>query len=215
MATASEPTFGTHAHVEPYPITSDMCFRMVESGLIPEERPVFLWDGILFEKRIAKTCAHFAVQDALCVAIARRLPAGYYVGGENPVQLDERHTPLPDRMVLRGAPLDTLHLGRYPDGREVELDIEIAVTGLLKDTGPRLGRYAAALPRAAYLVADPTNRRVLVYRRPRAEPPGYDEVETVGPGQQLRLSIGGIDLEPIPFEEVLGPGPAGAGAGGL
>ncbi len=32
----------------------------------------------------------------------------------------------------------------------------------------------------------------------------YRSVESIGPGQTVRLALDGIELEPIPFEELLG-----------
>jgi Uma2 family endonuclease len=203
MATATEPLIETEATETPYPITSEVYLQMVEAGLIPEDRPVYLWGGRLYEK-MAKTYAHFAVHNALARALSSRLPAAYYVGHENPVRLDERHTPLPDMVVLRGDPLVYMREKRYPDARDVALVAEVAVSSLPKDLGSRLARYALSLPEAIYLVADVKNRRVLIHRRPQAEPAGYTEVETIGPGQAMRLTIGGVDLAPIPFEDLMG-----------
>jgi hypothetical protein len=206
MATATEPLVTEHTDDLPFPINSEMYFWMVESGMIPEDRPVYLWNGRLFEK-MAKTKAHVGVHNAFNQALGRRLPAGLYVGNENPVRLDERHTPLPDLVVLRGNPLAIVGMDRYHDYNEVVLVIEIAVTSLPKDLGERLSRYALALPDAGYVVADVKNRRVLIHRRPGpAQEAGrgeYGEVDEVGPGQMIRFEVGGVALDPIAFEEVM------------
>jgi Uma2 family endonuclease len=202
MATATEPLVELEAADKPYAISSDDYFQMVEDGIIPRNRRVLLWDGRLYEK-MAKTYAHFAVYNALARAIGVRLPLGHYLGYENPVRLDERHTPLPDLVVMTGDPLVFIDEKRYPDGRDVVLVAEVAVTSLPKDLGPRLARYALALLNASYLVVDVKNRRVLVHRKPQVEPAGYAEVETVGPGQVIRLTVGGVELKPIPFEDVM------------
>ena len=190
-----------------YPISSDVYDAMVENGLIPTERRVYLWAGRLYEK-MAKTQAHAVAHMTLHSAVVRRLPARYCLGFENPVRLDELHTPLPDMVVLRGEPGDYWKLKRYPDHREVALVAEIAVTSLGKDLGLRLSRYAISLPTASYLVVDVLNRRILVHKEPRIDLESgrgeYATVESVGPGQTVRLSLDGADLEPIPFEELLG-----------
>jgi Uma2 family endonuclease len=203
MATATEPLIETEATEAPYPITSEVYLRMVEAGLIPEDRPVYLWEGRLFEKT-ARSMAYFAYRDAAYNVIARRLPGSRYASVEMPVRLDERNTWLPDLSVIRGQPLALIDLQRYPEGREVELVVEVAVTGLPSDMGSRLARCAATLPNALYVVADVKNRRIIVHRRPHGEPAGYGEVETIGPGQAIRLTVGGVDLAPIPFEDLMG-----------
>lgn len=202
MATITESLVEVERDDEPYAITSAMFAEMVEAGIIPEARRVFLWGGRLFEK-MAKTLAHFAVHNALARAVGSRLPGGYYLGHESPIRLDEHHIPLPDLVVMAGDPLVFVDEKRYPDGRDVLLVAEVAVTSLPNDLGPRLALYARTLPNASYLVVDVRNRRVLVHRRPRTEPPGYAEVETVGPGQAVRLSVGHAELEPIPFEDLM------------
>src|SRR4051812_36136494 len=104
MATATESQTTGEAEETVYPLTSDVYFQMVESGLIPTDRRVSLWDGRLYEK-MAKTASHAAVHNACLTALSRRLGPGYSLGTENPVRLDQRHTPLPDLVVLRGEPL--------------------------------------------------------------------------------------------------------------
>jgi len=206
MATATEPRVTEGTSGVPFPISSGLYYQMVEQGQIPEDRPVYLWDGRLYEK-MAKTKPHADVHNAFNRALNRRLPPGLYVGNENPVRLDDRHTPLPDLVVLRGEPLEDLGEDRYHDYREVVLVLEVAVTSLPKDLGERLSLYALTLPDAVYVVADIKNRRVLIHRGPRpAQEAGrgeYAEVEEVGPGQMIRLEIGGVALDPILFEEVM------------
>lgn len=206
MATATETPSTEPTAASAYPLSSDDYLQMVELGVIPQDRRVYLWDGRLYEK-MAKTRAHVVFHNALLGALFHRLPPGYHVGVENPVRLDERHTPLPDLVVLRGSCFAILDEKRYHDYREVVLVAEIAVSSLPNDLGDRLSRYARTLPDAIYIVADIKNRRLLVHRGPRAIPDSdrgeYTEVETIGPGQVLRLTIGDVALEPIPFEEVM------------
>ncbi len=92
---------------ELYVVTSDLFTQMVEQGMFPRDRRVFLWGGRLYEK-MAKSKPHSAVQNAFIQALTQRLPQGLFVGAENPVHLDETHLPLPDLVVIRGKPLDFL-----------------------------------------------------------------------------------------------------------
>ena len=205
MATVTETPVTGEAGEMPYPITSDVYFDMVERGLIPTDRRVFLWAGRLYEK-MAKSKAHSAVQNAFIQALTRRLPPGLFVGSENPVRLDATHVPLPDLVLVRGNPLDYFD-SRYPEGRDVALVVEVAVTSLSADLGPRLSRYAHALPLTAYVVADVPHRQFLVHTAPcpADDPRGgaSDERSAIGPGASLRLRLDGRDLGPIPYEEVM------------
>jgi len=189
----------------PYPITSDVYFQMVEQGLIPHDRRVFLWGGRLYEK-MAKSKSHSAVQNALNQALTRRIPSGLFVGNENPLRLDSTHVPLPDLVVVRGKPLDYFDT-RYPEGHDVVLVVEVAVSSLPEDLGVRLSRYASALPLAAYVVADVLHHQILVHTTPRpSDDPGgggYGDCSVVRPGGVIRLWLDGVELEPIPYEEVM------------
>jgi hypothetical protein len=205
MATATEPRVTEGLTEAPFLITSDMFSEMIEKGLFPRESRVFLWNGRLYEK-MAKSKYHSAVQNAFNQALTRRLPRGLFVGNENPVRLDDMHTPLPDLVVARGAPLD-FYGTRYPDGRDVVLVVEVALSSLPEDLGVRLSRYALTLPQATYVVADIPHRQVLVFTAPRATAEGdkgeYGERVAVGPGATIRLRLGDAELEPIPYEEVM------------
>jgi hypothetical protein len=205
MAAVAEAPMTGVVEVIPYPITSDVYLQMVEQGLIPQDRRVFLWGGRLYEK-MAKSKAHSAVQNAWNQVLTRRIPTGLFVGNENPLRLDATHVPLPDLVVVRGNPLDYFDT-RYPDGRDVALVVEVAVSSLPEDLGVRLLRYAAALPLAVHIVADVSHRQVLVHAMPRpANDPkgaGYGECTVVRPGELIRLRLDDVELEPIPYEEVM------------
>ena len=205
MATALATTPTEEIQASPYPITSDLFGQMIAQGLFPSDSRVFLWGGRLYEK-MAKTLPHASVQNAFLGAVARRLPPDLFLGAENPVRLDALHLPLPDLIVARGEPLDFFS-SRYPDGRDVVLVIEVAVSSLAADLGPRLSRYALTLPGATYLMADVLHRRVLIHSDPSLNPKtGQGEYGTrveVGPGESIRLKLGGVEIDPIPFEEVM------------
>jgi hypothetical protein len=56
-------------------------------------------------------------------------------------------------------------------------------------------------------MADVPHRQVLVHALPRpANDPrggGYDECTVVRAGEVIRLRLGDVELEPIPYEEVM------------
>ena len=188
----------------PYDLTIDLVSRMVESGLIPQDRRVFLRDGRLYEK-MAKTKAHGSVGAAIDRAVNRRLPEGWCLWPESTVVLDPTNAPLPDFAVVRGAnPLDFAAPERYPGPGDIGLLIEVAVTSLHDDLTTTLERYARALI-PAYWVVDVPVRRILVHTEPRVvDGKGeYARVETYRPGQSLPLVLDGQQVALIPFDEIL------------
>jgi Uma2 family endonuclease len=201
--TAVGPSQAPTADV-PYDLTIDLFSRMVESGLIPRDRRVFLADGRLYEK-MAKTRAHGYVGAAIDRAVNRRLPDGWSLWPESTVVLDPTNAPLPDFALVRAAnPLDFAAPDRYPGPGDIGLLIEVAVTSLHDDLTTALEQYARALI-PVYWVVDVLGRRILVHTEPRVvDGRGeYALVETYRPGQSLPLVLDGQEVARIPFDELL------------
>jgi Uma2 family endonuclease len=205
MATATEtpPQLAPEADV-PYDLTVELFSRMVESGLIPRDRRVYLRDGRLYEK-MAKTRAHGFVGAAVTMALVPRLGPGWGLWPESTIVLDDFNAPLPDFAVIRGAsPLDYCDPERYPVAADVGLLIEVAVTSVRDDLTTSLERYARALI-PVYWVVDVPGRRILVHSEPRlAEGRGeYARVETYRAGQEIPLVLDGRQVAQVPFDELL------------
>ena len=188
----------------PFDLTIDLFSRMVESGLLPRDRRVFLLNGRLFEK-MAKTRAHGYVGARINMTLVPRLPDGWSLWPESTIVLDPNNAPLPDFAVVRGAnPLDFDSPARYPGPGDIGLLIEVAVTSLHDGLTTALEKYArASIP--AYWVVDVAGRGILVHTEPRVvEGRGeYARVETYRPGQSVPLVLEGQEVARIPFEELL------------
>ena len=188
----------------PYDLTIDLVSRMVETGLIPRDRRVYLRDGRLYEK-MAKTRAHGYVGAAVTRAVDRRLPDDWSLWPESTVVLDPTNAPLPDFAVVRsGNLLGRAAPERYPEAGDAGLLIEVAVTSLRDDLTTALEQYArAGIP--VYWVVDVLGRRILVYTEPRVvDGHGeYARVATYRPGQSLPLVLDGQEVALIPFDELL------------
>jgi len=194
----------TQAAGVPYDLTVDSFSRMVESGLVPRDRRVFLFDGRLYEK-MAKTRAHGYVGASINMSLVPRLPAGWGLWPESTIALDPTHAPPPHLAVVRGvSPLVFASPERYPGPGDVGLLIEVSVTSLHDDLTAALGMYARALI-PVYWVVDVPGRRILVHTDPRVvDGRGeYARVETYRAGQTLPLVLDGQEVARIPFEELL------------
>jgi hypothetical protein len=188
----------------PYDLTVDLFSRMVETGLIPQDRRIYLHDGRLYEK-MAKTRAQGYVGAAVNRTVTLRLPDDWSLWPESTVVLDPTNAPLPDFAVVRGAnPLDFGTPERYPGPGDIGLLIEVAVTSLRADLTTALEQYArAGIP--ADWVVDVPGRRVLVHTEPRVvDSRGeYARVETYRPGQALPLVLDGQEVARISLDELL------------
>jgi Uma2 family endonuclease len=203
VATAVAPSQAPTADV-PYDLTIDLFSRMVESGLVPRDRRVFLTNGRLYEK-MAKTKAHGSIGAAVTRAVDRRLPPDWSLWPESTIVLDPTNAPLPDFAVVRsGDLLGRAAPDRYPGPGDIGLLIEVAVTSLHDDLTTALERYArASIP--VYWVVDVLGRRILIHTEPRVvDGRGeYARVETYRPGQSLPLVLDGQEVARIPFDELL------------
>src|SRR5262249_26417047 len=120
MATVTEasPSQTTTADM-PFPLTIDVFTRMVETGLIPRDRRVYLLGGRLYEKT-ARTGSHGFVGAAVNSALYRRMPDDWRLWPESTIEIDDSNAPLPDFSIIRGAnPLDYGSPERYPGPADV------------------------------------------------------------------------------------------------
>lgn len=130
----------------PFALTVNLFSRMVELGLIPHDRRVFLSDGRLYEK-MARTKVHGSIGASLTGAVVRRLPGGWSLWPESTIVLDPTNAPLPDFAVVRsGDLLGRVAPARYPGPGDVGLLIEVAVTSLHDDLTTALEQRAGLDP---------------------------------------------------------------------
>jgi Uma2 family endonuclease len=205
MATVTEPTpLANGATHYPFDLTIDVFSQMVELGLIPRDRRVYLRDGRLYEK-MAKTRAHGSVGARITMSVATRLPAGWDMWPESTVVLDPTNAPLPDFAVIRSIEaLTRANPDRYPEPRDVGFLVEVAVTSLREDLTTGLEEYArASIP--VYWVVDVLGRRILVHSEPRVvDGVGtYERVDIYRSGQEIPLVLDGHEVARIPFDEVI------------
>ncbi len=207
MATVTQPEPQARADVpsiKPFDMTVDLFVRIVEAGLLPQDRPIFLWDGRLCEK-MAKTRAHVSIGGSVTMALAKALPPGWSLVPEGTIELDERHSPLPDFSIIRSGDLVGFREPpRYPGPNDVGIIIEIAVTSLKADLSDSLEAYArAGIP--VYWVVDVAGKRVLVHSDPTAiENRGqYGKVDIIGPGGQIPLVLDCSKVAEIPFDAIM------------
>lgn len=205
MATVTEaaPAIATATNV-PYDVTIDLFSRMVELGLIPRDRRIYLQDGRLYEK-MAKSKAHGSVGASLNRAIDRLLPEEWSLWPESTIVIDSSNAPLPDFAVIRsGDLLGRVSPERYPEPQDIGLLLEISVTTLRDDLTTVREQYARALI-PAYWVIDVSGRRILVHTEPRVVngQGEYVRVQTFRAGDLIPLVLDGREVARIPFDDLM------------
>ena len=113
---------------------------MIRAGVLTDEEPVELLDGLLVCK-ISKNPPHIVATELLQRALSRLVPEGWYVSMQNPVTTPSSE-PEPDAKVVKGNPRD--YLKRKPGPRRVPLALEVADNSLKRDRTVKKRIYAAA-----------------------------------------------------------------------
>jgi Uma2 family endonuclease len=99
--------------------------RLIDHGVLDEDDPIELLDGLLLVKEPQRSPHRTAVV-LVARALERAFGDGYFVQVQSPIVLDDRSEPEPDVCVIRGAPRD--HADRHPTNPA--LVVEVAQSGL-------------------------------------------------------------------------------------
>ncbi len=187
------------AEESPYLFSVDDFYRMIELDIFPRESRVGLWNGRIYEK-MAKTQAHAVASINASMTLFRVLPAGWCLSGENPITVGPDKAPLPDLVVLRGQGND--YLDRRPGPADVGLIVELSLSSLRIDTGPKLAAYASAgIP--AYWVLNLKEGVIHVYSDPIPPEGRFASMATVGRDGSILLNLDGAPVGPIAASDLL------------
>jgi hypothetical protein len=187
-----------------YEFTAAQFLGMIEAGVFPREARVYLRDGRIHQK-MAKTQAHSIAANMMHEALFGRLPRGWRVFAEGEFKIAEAHVALPGLAAVRAESFRSLlEPGKFPQGRDIGLAVEVSVTSLAKDLGSNLRRYAKAMI-PTYWVADFKGRRLLSHTKPRiVEGRGeYESVQVVAPGDSFGLALDGIEVARFAYEDLM------------
>src|SRR5690348_3319528 len=79
--------------------------RLIEHGILDEDDPIELLDGLLLVKE-PQYSPHRTAVILVARALERAFGEGWFVQVQSPIALDVRSMPEPDVCVVRGAPRD-------------------------------------------------------------------------------------------------------------
>jgi Uma2 family endonuclease len=152
--------------------------RLIDRGLLDEDEPIELLDGLLVVKEPQNT-PHVTAVTLVADALRAAFGPGWVVRVQGPIALDDRSEPEPDVCVVAGTARD------YRDAHPTRpaLVVEVAHSGLRIAHGRKAQAYARA-GIADYWIVNLVDHVVEVHRqpfrrtttRPRS---GYASIETL------------------------------------
>src|SRR5688572_25103730 len=190
-ATSTEPIFR---------LSVDQYHAMIEKGVLSEDDPVELLEGMLVFK-MPKRPNHPLCVRLLTTTMDRLLPPEWHFRAQEPVTLEDGE-PEPDGVVVRGGVRD--FATRHPSASDVPLIIEVADTSLARDRGIKLRSYARArIP--TYWIVDLVGRKVEVYNDPTSDgsEPRYARPQVYGEDTAVPVILDGINVGEVGVASIL------------
>jgi Uma2 family endonuclease len=174
------------------PLTVDQYHRMIETGILPEGKPIELLDGYLVRKdrssrgedHLTVGQAHFWAVNNLAKLGRHFERLGCHLQTQQPVLLSDCDEPEPDAAVILGV-LDD-YRDRKPSAADVTCVIEVADSSLNHDRTTKLRIYASA-GIGQYVILNLAEGVVEVYTQPLKEKGRYQQSQTLVPGQKVSL----------------------------
>ena len=183
----------------PYLFSNEQFFQMIEADVFPREARVYLWEGRVLQK-MAKKHANITAGAKFNMTLVRIVPAGWFVNFEASVAIGPGKVPLPDLMVIRGAPDD--YPVEYYTAPNIGLAVELSYTSVRHDLGPKMAGYArAGVP--IYWVANLIKGVIVEHRDPIPGEGRYASVRTYAKGESIPLRLDDVQVGPIAVNDLL------------
>lgn len=191
------------------PLSVDQYHRMIEMGILSENDPLELIDGILVRRdrqdskgdTMPQGQRHSGVVGQLGeLLMLQCVPLGCHPRIQLPLPLPPVDEPEPDLCIVRGRARE--YLGRFPDRGDVLVVIEVADSPLAYDEKTKQRLYAASsLP--IYVIINLQDEVVVVYSQPIPEEQRYGEQVHYRRGEVVLLNVGELRQVSLSVDDVL------------
>lgn len=186
------------------PLNVEQYHSMRETGILDEDEPVELIDGLLVYKDRGGAVPVSPLHSFVTQRMTRLAPAleerGCHLRLENPITLPPSHEPEPDGVVVRGRPED--YLERHPGPGDVLGVIEVSDSSLRSDRTAKQGIYAAA-GIVQFIIVNLAEGRVEVYEEPNVAERCYRVVRVLHRGDTISLHVSGEGSLGVPVADWL------------
>jgi Uma2 family endonuclease len=179
----------------PHRFTVEAYHRMLESGILSEDDPVELLEGVIVEMS-PQGAVHARIVSRLNRFLVLSVGESFEVRPQLPLTLDEQSEPEPDLAVV---PVEPGLSDEHP--HHALLVVEVASASLAHDRRVKARLYArASIPE--YWLVDADRKCIEVYRDPDAEHGHYRSWEVRSSSEVLECrSLPGISL---PLSQIFG-----------
>lgn len=178
------------------PLTVDQYHRMIAAGILDEDDPLELIDGMLVRRDRQDSKGGHMPQGKRHSGILARLgelltlqcvPLGCHLRIQLPLPLPPIDEPEPDLCIVRGRSADFLN--KYPDKSDVLAAIEVSDNSLTYDQKTKHRLYAASnLP--LYMIVNLPQNTIEVYTRPIPNEQRFETKAIYRRGETFELNLG-------------------------
>lgn len=172
------------------PLNVEQYHSMRETGILDEDEPVELIDGLLVYKDRGGAVPVSPLHSFVTHRMARLVPAlevqGCHLRLENPITLPPSHEPEPDGAIVQGRPED--YMKRHPGAADVLCTIEVADSSLPSDRTIKQGIYAAA-GIGQFIIVNLVEGRIEVYEEPNVAERCYRVIRVLHKGDTISLHV--------------------------
>jgi Uma2 family endonuclease len=177
-------------------ISVEQYHQMIDAGILTDDDPVELLEGILVTK-MPKKPPHSLVTQLTRDALARLILLGWCINVQEPITLADSE-PEPDVVVVRGERRQ--YADHHPGAQDTALVIEVSDTTLSRDRGLKKRMYAAAsIP--TYWVINLVERQIEVYTEPSGS--DYFQRQDYGLAAEVPVVIEGQEIGRLAVREIL------------
>jgi len=183
------------------PLTVDQYARMIETGIIPEDKPVELIEGVVVwkdrsapgEDRMGQSLRHILLVKRLVKILTAWVESKRcHLSNQSEVRLTPVNAPEPDVAVLRGTEED--YEARYAGPGDIIVTIEVSDNSLRTDRKTKQQLYSkVGIP--VYWIVNIPDAQIEVYEQPDQERGRYARRTDYRTGQTIRLSIDSEHLD--------------------
>ncbi len=180
----------------PHRFSVEQYQKMIEAGVLTDDDKIELLEGYLVE-RLQRSPLHNGTVDLVPSFLYPVIPPGWSYRILCSLEFDQSQ-PEPDFAIVRGN--SRSYVVRHPRGEDVGLIIEVSEKSLERDRIDKARIYARA-GIVEYWIVNLVDRQIEVHTLPVGD--GYTNVQNYTAGQSLPLTLDGIVVAMIPFEEMM------------